>query len=85
MKKKLNKKYSETDLQLAITSVDNGSSIRAASIAHHVPYTTLNSHVTSEGTLRKVGRPTKFTIEEEGYLEDAALALQVNIAISVSS
>lgn len=77
VRKNLTKKYSETDLQVAIVSVNNGSSIRAASIAHHVPYTTLNSYVNGHDTLSKVGRPTKFTIEEEGYLEQAALALQV--------
>lgn len=79
VKKNLNKKYSEADLQLAIETVNKGSSIRAASIIHHVPYTTLNSHVNADDALGKVGRPTKFTIEEEGYFEQAALALQVKV------
>ncbi|CAF4170030.1 unnamed protein product, partial [Rotaria sordida] len=64
------------DFQLAIESVSNGSSIREAANAFHVPYTTLNSHVNNEVLYDQVGRPTKFTKEEECYLKQAALVLQ---------
>lgn len=77
MKKDVKKKYSENDFKLAMEAVTNGSSIRDASNTFHVPYTTLNSHVNNLHLYEQVGRPTKFSKEEEGCLEQAALALQV--------
>ncbi|CAF4904409.1 unnamed protein product, partial [Rotaria socialis] len=56
-------------------AVTSGSSIREASNTFLVPYTTLNSHVNNEVLYDQVGRPTKFSIEEEVYLEQAVLAL----------
>ena len=75
--KKRIQKYTDQDFNLALQLVDNGSSIREASNTYHVPYTTLNSHVNNLVLYDQVGRPTKFTHEEEGYLEQAALVLQV--------
>ena len=75
--KKRIKSYSDNNFQLAIESVRNGSSIRDAENSFHVPYITLNSHVNNEVLYDQVGRPTKFTKEEEGYLKQAALVLQV--------
>jgi hypothetical protein len=75
-KKRINK-YTDHDFKLALELVNNGSSIREASIKNHVPYTTLNSHVNNLVLYDQVGRPTKFTQEEEGHLEQAALVLQV--------
>jgi hypothetical protein len=77
IKKNLNKNYSENDFKLAIEFVHSGSSIREAANRYAVPYTTLNSHVNSNVLYDHVGRPTKFTKEEEGYIEQAALVLQV--------
>jgi hypothetical protein len=77
IKKNIKKRYNQTDLKLAVELVSNGSSIREASNTYHVPYTTLNSHVNGFVIYDEPGRPTKFTKEEEYYLEQAALALQV--------
>jgi len=65
------------DFQLAVEYVSNRGSIREAANTYLVPYTTLNSHVNNEFLYDQVGRPTKFYKEEEGYLEQAALVLQV--------
>lgn len=77
VKKNVRKKYTEHAFQLALQCVNNGSSIREAAETFRVPYTTLNSHVNNEITYDKIGRPTKFNVEEEGHLEQTALALQV--------
>jgi response regulator of citrate/malate metabolism len=77
IKKNLRKQYSENDFKLAVEAVSHGFSIREATIRFHVPYTTLNSHVNNYVLYDYIGRPTKFTKEEEGYLEQAALVLQV--------
>lgn len=77
VKKNVTKKYSNHELQLAVDSALRGASVREASTVFHVPYTTLNSHVNNEVLYNQVGRPTKFSCEEEICLEQAALALQV--------
>jgi uncharacterized protein YehS (DUF1456 family) len=77
VKKNVKKKYSDQDLQLALEATANGCSIRKAANDNHVPYTTLNSHVNNNVVFDKVGRPTRFSNEEETYLKEAALALQV--------
>ena len=82
IKKNIKKNYSNNTLTLAVEAIERGCSIREASITYHVPYTTLNSHVNNELLYDQAGRPTKFSTEEERYLEEAALALQV-IIVSV--
>ena len=77
VKKNVTEKYSNYELQLAIDSAVRGASVREASNVYHVPYTTLNSHVNNEVLYNQAGRPTKFSGEEEGCLEEVALALQV--------
>jgi hypothetical protein len=77
IKKNSNKKYNESNFQLALESVEKGCSIRAAAKDFSVPYTTLNSHVNNGILYDRVGRPTKFSEEEENYLEQTALLLQV--------
>ncbi|CAF3853356.1 unnamed protein product [Rotaria sp. Silwood1] len=76
IKKDVKKKYNDNNLELAIEAVENGCSIREASNNFNVPYTTLNSHSNSLVLYDNVGRPSKFTKEEEVCLEQAALALQ---------
>jgi hypothetical protein len=76
-KKNIKKKYSEYDFKLAIEAFTNGFTIREASRTFHIPYTTLNSHVNNLLLYDRVGRPTKFTKEEEDCLVQAAVVLQV--------
>lgn len=77
IKKNKPKTYNNHDLMLAIDSVTHGYSIREAAVKYHIPYTTLNSHINNEFLHDKVGRPTKFSEEEENCLEQAAIVLQV--------
>lgn len=77
LKKNARKRYDENNFKLAIEAVSSGCSIREATIRFHVPYTTLNSHVNNYVLYDRIGRPTKFTTEEERCLEQAALLLQV--------
>ena len=83
IKKKI-KRYSEYDFKLAIEAVKNGSSIREAANTFSVPYTTLNSHINDKVLYDEMGRPTKFTKEEEGYLKQASIVLQVKQPMFVS-
>ncbi|CAF4189075.1 unnamed protein product, partial [Rotaria sordida] len=76
IKKDVKKKYNDNDFELAIEAIENGCSIREASNNFNVPYTTLNSHSNRLVLYDNVGRPSKFTKEEEVCLEQAALALQ---------
>ncbi|CAF1140248.1 unnamed protein product [Rotaria magnacalcarata] len=57
-------------------AITSGRSIRDASNSFLVPYTTLNSHVNNEVLYGQVGRPIKFSMEEEVYLEQTVVALQ---------
>ncbi|CAF3877399.1 unnamed protein product [Rotaria sp. Silwood2] len=75
-KKHSYKKYSKNYFQLAIESVSAGYSIRESAIRYGVPYSTLNLHINNEVSHDRVGRPTKFSQEEEDHLEKAALILQ---------
>ena len=77
VKKNVGKKYDDHTLNLAVEGVANGLSIREASGRFRVPYTTLNRHVNNEVLFDRIGRPSKFTKEEEDCLEQAAIALQV--------
>jgi len=78
VKKNSYKKYSETDFQLAIESIEkNEYSIRAASQKFTIPYTTLHLHINGVVVHKLAGRPTKFSQEEEDNLEQAAILLQV--------
>ncbi|CAF4779111.1 unnamed protein product, partial [Rotaria sp. Silwood2] len=61
----------------AVDLVKKEYSIRAAVREFSIPYATLNSHLNNQIFYDRVGRPTKFSEEEEGYLEQAALLLQV--------
>lgn len=76
--KKTTRQYTELHFKLALEAVDSGISIREASSTFHVPYTTLRSHAGDHVLYNRVGRPTKFTEEEELHLEQAAVALQVS-------
>lgn len=76
--KKRTKKYTDVQLKRALEAVGGGISIRKASSAFHVPFTTLRSHAGDHILYNRVGRPTKFTEEEELNLEQAAVALQVS-------
>jgi helix-turn-helix, Psq domain len=84
VKKNARRKYTDADFKSAIEAVINGSSIRQASNTYRVPYTTLNSHVNERVVNDQIGRPTKFTSEEESCLEQAVLVLQVSIGILAS-
>lgn len=75
--KNTRKRYDENNLKLDIEAVSSGSSIREATMRFRILYTTLNSHVNNYVLYDRIGRPTKFTTEEERYLEQAALLLQV--------
>ncbi|CAF1521924.1 unnamed protein product, partial [Adineta steineri] len=75
-KKNREKNYIDTDFQLALNAVANGSSVRSASAYHHVPYTTLYSHSNNLVLYERSGRPPIFNKEEELCLEQAAVALQ---------
>jgi hypothetical protein len=77
-KKKRTRKYPALHFKLALEAVNSGTSIREASSIFYVPYTTLRSHAGNHVLYNRVGRPTKFTEEEELYLEQAAVALQVS-------
>jgi len=85
IKKNSYKKYSESNFQLAIESVEKGSSIRDAAKQFFVPFTTLNAHINHEILYSRSGRPTKFNQEEENNLEQAAILLQVTIFLLFSS
>lgn len=76
-KKNLRKQYEEKSLQLAMDAVAAGLSIRESSRQFRVPYTTIHRHVSEQILFDRIGRPTKFTSEEEECLEEAALLLQV--------
>ena len=82
-KKNSYKNTSESNFQLAIEYVDAGYSIRESSRKFDVPYSTLNAHVNHEISHDRVGRPTKFSKEEEDHLENAALLLQVTELYSI--
>ena len=75
------KKYSDMDFKVAIESIARGLPIREASATFNIPYTTLNSHANNYVLHERIGRPTKFTVDEELYLEQAAVALQVSESI----
>ncbi|CAF4101540.1 unnamed protein product [Rotaria magnacalcarata] len=57
-------------------AITSERSIREASNSFLVPYTTLNSHANNEVLYGQVGRPIKFSMEEEVYLEQTVVALQ---------
>ena len=76
IRKRLNKKYNEKDMKIAVEAVSKGLHVRESSNMFHIPYTTLNRHVNNDFVYDRSGRPTKFTTEEELCLEESALALQ---------
>jgi hypothetical protein len=57
--------------------VPSGYSIRDSSRRFAVPYSTLYGHANGEVTHDLVGRPPKFTDEEELCLKETAISLQV--------
>ena len=69
------------DFKVAVESIARGVPIREASARFNIPYTTLNSHANNYVLHEGIGRPTKFSVDEERYLEQAALALQVSESI----
>ena len=72
------KKYNELDFKVAIESIARGLPIREASATFNIPSTTLNSYANNYVLHDRIGRPTKFTVDEELHLEQAAVALQVS-------
>ena len=76
--RKRTRKYKEVHFKLALEAVKGGISMREASSTFHVPYTTLRSHAGDHVLYTRIGRPTKFSQEEELHLEQAAIALQVS-------
>lgn len=82
VKKNLRKRYDEKNLQLAIDAVTDGFSVRESSRKFRVPYTTIYRHVNQQILFDRIGRPTKFSAEEEECLEEAALLLQVKFFFS---
>lgn len=83
IKKNSYKKYSESDFQSAIESIQNGYSIRETAEKFSIPYTTLNLHANCEIVHKHAGRPTKFSEDEEDNLEQAAVLLQVMLLFCV--
>ena len=82
-KKNVRKKYGDNNFKLAIKAIANGCSIREASRTFNIPYTTLNSHANHIVLYDNIGRPSKFSKEEEYNLEQAALTLQVRIFLEI--
>lgn len=65
--------YSESSIQKALSEVRrNKLSLRKASEKYNVPKSTLRNHLKSQ-TVKKYGRPTARSIEDEKYIVEALL------------
>ena len=84
IRKTVQKAYGSDDLKLAMEFVAKGSSIRESSRKFRVPYSTLHDHVNADVSHDRVGRPPKFSDDEEVCLKEAAVALQVEVLYSTT-
>jgi response regulator of citrate/malate metabolism len=66
------------DYEATIKSIARDLPIHKASATFNVPYPTQKSHANNFILYGIIGRPTKFTVDEEVYLEQAPVALQVS-------
>ncbi|CAF1499166.1 unnamed protein product [Didymodactylos carnosus] len=76
IKRNNKQQYSQEDLQLALKSISDGSSINQASRDFQIPRTTLQRHTGESLYHSGLGRPCVFTKDEEEHLVNASIVFQ---------